>query len=194
MRVTVALLSLLLLPVFAGCEGNEPRRSPFKVTSSPSSANPVEYAPPVKSVGPAANPGNAAPGQPAAGVPDPANNATITIDGDKLATRRQELNYHTAIFLRSEVGSLVTTGVQEINNYVFRTAEGLDKLRIVQAVRAYHAEKSAPPPTVKDFLTLLQDNQIDLAQLRPNEFYIYDPESAMKDESRANLEYLQQYP
>jgi hypothetical protein len=193
MRVTVALLSLLLLPVVAGCEGNEPRRSPFKVTSSPSSAKPVDYAPPVKGAAPAANPGNAVPGQPPAGNPNPANNTTITIDGDKLATRRQELNYHTAVFLRSEVGALVASGIQENNNFVFRPSEGLDKLRIIPAVSAYVGEKGKAPPTVNEFLALLQTNQIDLVELKPTEFYIYDP-SLVKEANKENIDYLQQYP
>ncbi len=150
MRVHVSLFSLLLFPLVVGCEGNTPRRSPFAVSSSPSAAEPVKYAPVVKGAGPAPRvPGQANPNpQPVAEAP--ANNEPITIDADKLETRRQLLNYHTAIFLKKEVGSLSTTGVTENNNFVFRAAEGLDKLNIVKAVDLYRADKGKPPQTVQN--------------------------------------------
>lgn len=206
MRVHVSLLSLLLFPIVAGCEGNTPRRSPFAVSSSPTTAEPVKFAPASKSgttTRPAAaNPGNvepAAPENPAGENPAPAtpgDNGPVTINSGKLAARRQELMYHTAIFLRKEkeVESVAATGIQENNNFVFRTSEGLDKINIVKIVDLYRAEKGKPPQTVKEFLTLLQENQIDLAELKPNEFYIYDPALAAKEESKENLDYLQQYP
>lgn len=193
MRVAVSLLSLLLLPVVAGCEGNTPRRSPLAVSSNPSAAQKVEYAPMVKGSTPGprpagqANPGNVDP-QPAAG--DPANNAPLTIDGDKLETRRQLLNHHTAIFLKKEVGTLTTTGLTENNNFVFRPAEGLNKLQIGPIVFAYKAEFGKPPQTPQDIVKLVGDF---LPQLEPNEFYVYDPE-LVTESNKEEMLYLQQYP
>jgi len=193
MRV-VSLLSLLLLPLAAGCEGNAPRRSSLAVSSSPSAAKTVEYAPQVKGATPGPRPAGQANPDPQPGVAIPANNAPITIDADKLETRRQQLNYHTAIFLRSEVGALSATGIQENNNFVFRPAEGLDKLRIAPAVSAFRADKGKAPQTVPEFLNLMAENSINLAELKHTEFYIYDPALAAMESSKENLDYLQQYP
>lgn len=192
MRVTLALLSLLLLPIVAGCEGNSPRRSPLAVSSSPSAAKTVEYAPQVKGL----PPGPRVPGQPNANPnpqPEaavPANNAPITIDADKLETRRQLLNYHTAIFLKKEVGSLVATGITENNNFVFRPSEGLNKLQIGPVIFGYKAEFGKPPQKPQDIVTLVGDF---LTPLQPTEFYIYDPEQVIEANKEAML-YIQQYP
>ncbi len=192
MRVTVALLSLLLLSVVVGCEGNEPRRSPLAATSSPSAAKPVEYAPPSK----VPVPGQRIPGQPnpnpQPGVEAPANNGPITINRDKLETRKQELNYHTAIFLKSEVGSLTTTGINENNNFVFRPAEGLNKLQIGPLVYGYKADigKGKPPAKPQDLVKLVGDF---LTPLEENQFYVYDP-ALVTEENKEEMLYLQQYP
>ena len=193
MRNLVSFVGLLLLPFVVGCEGDSPRRSPFAVTSSPTSAKTVEYAPVSKNAMPPGRPVNPT-GQPAVDVPGAAANTPITIDGDKLETRRQLLNYHTAIFLRSEVGGLATTGVQDNNNFVFRPAEGLDKLRIIPAVSGYRALNGKAPQTPQEFLKLMAENAIDLAELKPDEFYVYDPVWAADESKKENLEYLQQYP
>jgi hypothetical protein len=199
MRVTLTLLSLLLLPVVVGCEGNTPRRSPLAVSSSPTAAKKVEYAPPTKGATPAqpagqANPGNpaAAPGgNPAApGEANPAAGAPPMIGADKINDRREDLMYHTAIFLRKEVGALAGTGINENNNFVFRPAEGLNKLQIGPLVYGHKAEFGKPPQTAKDLVKLVGDF---LPQLKPNEFYVYDPE-LVTEPNKEEMLYLQQYP
>jgi hypothetical protein len=190
MRIHLSLLSLLLFPIVVGCEGNTPRRSPFAASSSPAAAEPVKYAPMVKGATPAPRvPGQPNPNpQPAA--ENPAANGPITIDGDKLATRRQLLNYHTAIFLKSEVGSLTTTGINENNNFVFRPSEGLNKLQIGPVVYGYKAEFGKAPPKPQDLVKLVGDF---LTQLEANQFYVYDP-ALVTEENKEEMLYLQQYP
>ncbi len=211
MRFTVSFIGLLVLPFVVGCEGNSPRRSPFAATSVPTSAKPVEYAPASKNVQPGNQTANNGPaptvhvereGNP--GVPDPVNppagnpvvNAPIKIDRKKLQDRINELRSSSAIFLRSEVGDLVGTGIQENNNFVFRTAEGLNKLKIIQLMDAWRATKGKPPQTPKELLRMLENdgNNVDLGALGRDEFYIYDPELAAKESSKENIDYLQQYP
>lgn len=197
MRVSVSLVGLLLLPFVVGCEGNSPRRSPFAATSSPTSAKPVEYAPVSKNARPATPPvdqGNAidvpAGVNPNAAPANPPANAPITIDADKLETRRQLLNYHTAIFLKKEVGALAASGINENNNFVFRPAEGLNKLQIGPVVYGYKAEYGKPPQKVEELKKLIGEL---LTQLQPNEFYIYDPE-LVTEPNKEEMLYLQQYP
>jgi hypothetical protein len=194
MRVSIACVALLLLPVIAGCEGNSPRRSPFASTASPASAKTVEYAPSVKGAAPAARPAGDPGAAPAAIEPmaaaNPAANAPITIDGNKLETRRQQLNFHTAIFLKKEVGGLTTTGLTENNNFVFRTVEGLNKFQITSAVYTAKADKGKPPQTVEELKNLIGEF---LTELQPNEFYVYDPDS-VTEPNKEEMLYLQQYP
>ncbi len=211
MRVAVTLFGLLLLAVVVGCEGNSPRRSPFAASSSPTTAKPVEFVPVSKNPLPGSRPLNPTDPtlQPDAGNPDlanqnpvnqnPADNPNpagnqISINQENLDKRRQETGYHTAVFLRKEIGALIGTGVQENNNFVTRPAEGLDKLKIAPAVSAYRAEHGKAPQSINDFLKLMEENAINLAELNQNEFYIYDPALAAMESSRENLDYLQQYP
>ena len=206
MRITLSIIALLVLPFVVGCEGNSQRRSPFAATSVPTSAKVLEYPNPTNNAAAGNRPSPKVHVEQAGnpGVPDPVNapagnpalKAPLKIDRNKIQDRINELHSSSAIFLRSEVGALIGTGIQENDNFVFRTAEGLNKLKIIQLMDAWRATKGKPPQTPKELLRMLENdgNNVDIGALGRDEFYIYDPELAAKESSKENIDYLQQYP
>lgn len=196
-----AFVGFALLAVLVGCEGDTPRRSPFAPSLSPSSAKAIEFAPMIK--GATKGPRPAVQGNPVEGpgggnppvrdladVPDPTNDVEKVV-----RNRKKDFGLPFAIFERKELPNLIAGPIEQHVHFVTRTQPGLDIVLLRKTISEYRAnsDQKQPPRDLNQFMNTIVPANINLPELKPNEFYIYDPALAAKESSDENLEYLTQY-
>jgi hypothetical protein len=207
--IHAAALALPAILLLTGCEGESRKRSTANNNLPDSSAVRKEEAP--KPSSPATtNPqvGNTNSSEPTQSDPstiaatpvDPAAKlSTPKIDitkPDKLEEVRQKINYHSAMVLPSEVSVVANAGASDHINLIYNTESRLELDRLKKAMDAYKALNNGKvPKDVVAFIKFLRDdeNRIYLPELKPDQFYIYDPEAAKLEKSKENLDYLKVY-
>lgn len=199
-----AMLTVLLL---TGCEGESRKRSTANNNLPDSSTARKEESPkpssPVSTSGSNSSEQSGNTGDPsttAATPMDPAAKpAAPKIDitkPDKLEEVRKKINYHSAMVLPSEVSVVANAGASDHINLIYNTESRLELDRLKKAMDAYKALNNGKvPKDVVAFIKFLRDdeNRIYLPELKPDQFYIYDPEAAKLEKSKENLDYLKVY-
>jgi hypothetical protein len=207
--ITAAAFATLAILALTGCEGESRKRPSANANlPDPSAARKSDPPTPSSTTNSSVAANNSSPSETTANSSDPntasttqpdpvvAKPATPKVDITKLEEVRKRLDFHSAMVMPSEVNVVATGSPEDNRNMIYRPAEGLEFERLRNAMDKYKAlNNNKPPKDPAAFIKFLRDDEyrIRIPELKPNAFYIYDPEAAKLDKSKVDLDYLKIY-